>query len=283
LLFPFLICGYVAIEDSNSSGLLYLALIYLAASILFYWLNSNRLFFQEYNIEMTDEQFKRAIKATAKELDWKITELKESSAVAVRRAEPFGSGGEKITIQKTGNKIFINSMGNPDLSRKVYSPKKNRENINAFLINAARILKGEEVEKIISKKTEGKCITDGFIKPNSVKIVNYSSGVINGDLVEFHTLFECMVCHPVEGMLIECQTKTITKASSFLNPNFINPSRRRTSRPVITTPATLFKPKSRFKATAEPITSATSVAIIAISARIHNRTAKGFLNTARQA
>ena len=43
-------------------------------------------------------------------------------------------------------------MGNPDLSRKGYSPKRNRENLNAFLINAAHILKGEEVEKIISKK-----------------------------------------------------------------------------------------------------------------------------------
>jgi DNA-directed RNA polymerase subunit E'/Rpb7 len=68
------------------------------------------------------------------------------------------------------------------------------------------------LEKIISKKTEGKCIVEGFIKPNSVKILRYSSGTINNDFIEFQTVFECMVCHPVEGMLIECDAKTITKA-----------------------------------------------------------------------
>ena len=36
--------------------------------------------------------------------------------------------------------------------------------------------------------------------------------MINGDNVQFQTMYDCMVCHPVEGMLIECQTKTITKA-----------------------------------------------------------------------
>ena len=70
----------------------------------------------------------------------------------------------------------------------------------------------QNLEKSISRKTEGRCIVEGFIKPNSVKVVSYSSGVVNGDFIEFQTLFECMICHPVEGMLVECQTKTITKA-----------------------------------------------------------------------
>ncbi len=149
---PILLFGYFAIQDPNPSRSIYLMLIFLAVSIFFYWLNWNRLFFQEYKSELTDEQFKRAIKATAKELDWQIIELKESYAEAVRYPEPFGNGGEKITIKKTDNKIFINSMGNPELSRKGYSPKRNRENLNAFLINAANIIEGKEVEKIISKK-----------------------------------------------------------------------------------------------------------------------------------
>jgi DNA-directed RNA polymerase subunit E'/Rpb7 len=32
------------------------------------------------------------------------------------------------------------------------------------------------------------------------------------DIIQFHVVFECMVCMPVEGMLIECRCKTITKA-----------------------------------------------------------------------
>lgn len=70
----------------------------------------------------------------------------------------------------------------------------------------------QNLESTISKRTEGKCVAEGFIRPNSVKVISYSSGTINNDKVEFQTVFECMVCYPVEGMLVECQTKTITKA-----------------------------------------------------------------------
>jgi len=64
----------------------------------------------------------------------------------------------------------------------------------------------------ISSVTEGKCIAEGFVQRNSIEIVSYSSGNIAGDRVEFETVFRCRICHPVEGMLIECETKTITKA-----------------------------------------------------------------------
>lgn len=71
--------------------------------------------------------------------------------------------------------------------------------------------------KIISK-IAGKCINEGYIKPpsdrdtNAIKIVSYSSGSIMGDIVEFHVVFECMACLPVEGMLMECVCRTVTKA-----------------------------------------------------------------------
>jgi len=70
----------------------------------------------------------------------------------------------------------------------------------------------ENLEKIISRRNEGKCIAEGFIRPGSIKVVRYSSGNVMGQYVEFETVFECMICHPVEGMLIECDVKTITKA-----------------------------------------------------------------------
>ena len=70
----------------------------------------------------------------------------------------------------------------------------------------------QNLERMISKITEGRCIVEGFIRPGSVAVINYSSGTVNNDKIEFQTTFECMVCHPVEGMLIECDTKTITKA-----------------------------------------------------------------------
>jgi hypothetical protein len=70
----------------------------------------------------------------------------------------------------------------------------------------------QNLQKKISKNTEGRCINEGFIRPDSVKVISYSAGNVNGNHIEFQTVFECMICHPVEGMLIECQVKTITKA-----------------------------------------------------------------------
>lgn len=58
----------------------------------------------------------------------------------------------------------------------------------------------------------GKCIPEGFIKPNSIKIINYSSGMVDGEYINFSVNFECKICNPVEGMLIECLVKNITKA-----------------------------------------------------------------------
>ena len=70
----------------------------------------------------------------------------------------------------------------------------------------------QNLERMIVSKTEGKCIVEGYIRPDSVRILTYSSGKVHLGTVEFHTTFECMVCHPVEGMLVKCMCKTITKA-----------------------------------------------------------------------
>lgn len=70
----------------------------------------------------------------------------------------------------------------------------------------------DNLEKKISSNTEGRCIVEGYIKPKTVAITNYSSGKVVGDKIEFNVVYECMVSHPVEDMIIECTTKTITKA-----------------------------------------------------------------------
>ena len=71
----------------------------------------------------------------------------------------------------------------------------------------------EVIEENIKSNFEGKCLVEGFIKPNSTKIITYSSGIIyRGSSVSFEVVFECEVCFPVEGMLISCFAKNITKA-----------------------------------------------------------------------
>jgi len=71
----------------------------------------------------------------------------------------------------------------------------------------------EVIEQNIQNTFEGKCIAEGYIKPESSKIISYSSGVVDrGNYVSFEIVFECDVCFPVEGMLIQCVAKNITKA-----------------------------------------------------------------------
>ncbi len=68
------------------------------------------------------------------------------------------------------------------------------------------------LEAQIKSEIEGKCIVEGFIKPNSVEVISYSSGVIQGNEARFNVIINCLVCYPVEGMLIQCIAKNITKA-----------------------------------------------------------------------
>ena len=42
--------------------------------------------------------------------------------------------------------------------------------------------------------------------------MTYSAGKVSAGLVEFMTTYECMICRPVEGMLVKCVCNTITKA-----------------------------------------------------------------------
>ena len=71
----------------------------------------------------------------------------------------------------------------------------------------------EVLEEYIQNNFEGKCVVEGYVKPNSSKIIRHSSGMIErGSNVVFDLVFECDVCFPVEGMLISCVVKNTVKA-----------------------------------------------------------------------
>jgi DNA-directed RNA polymerase subunit E'/Rpb7 len=70
----------------------------------------------------------------------------------------------------------------------------------------------ETLEKAIAFQVEGKCIVEGYIKPNTVEIITFSSGLVQGSIIKFDVVFQCFVCSPVEGMQISCVAKHINKA-----------------------------------------------------------------------
>ena len=68
------------------------------------------------------------------------------------------------------------------------------------------------IKQKIAISVESKCIVEGFVKPMSTKIISFSSGIIKADTILFDIVFECQVFFPVEGMLLQCIAKNITKA-----------------------------------------------------------------------
>lgn len=70
----------------------------------------------------------------------------------------------------------------------------------------------DTLEHILSKTVEGKCSAEGFIRPNSVKILTYSNGYLYGKNAIFDVVYECESCSLVEGVVFSCMIKNISLA-----------------------------------------------------------------------
>lgn len=75
---------------------------------------------------------------------------------------------------------------------------------------------GENIEEVIRNKLsqlyESKCIENGYIKKNSIRLLTFSHGTVDAENIKFNVAFECSICKPVEGMRIKCKAVQITKA-----------------------------------------------------------------------
>ena len=71
------------------------------------------------------------------------------------------------------------------------------------------------IDEKLKRKIEGKCIKQGYVKKNSVKIINRSVGKIydghfTGDIV-YKIKFSVEVCNPPESQIIDCVVYNINK------------------------------------------------------------------------
>ena len=118
-------------------------------------------------------------------------------------------------------------MSSSQIKRKQYTSRERvatstaADNIySRVLINKKVVLKivnigtniKQVLEKAIALQIEGKCIIEGYVKPGSIAVITFSSGVISAADIVFEVVFECLVCSPVEGMILRCIAKNITKA-----------------------------------------------------------------------
>tara|TARA_B100001057_G_C22631323_1_gene864499 strand:+ start:352 stop:939 length:588 start_codon:yes stop_codon:yes gene_type:complete len=107
----------------------------------------------------------------------------------------------KIKPQSKKKKKNLDIYKNSIINRQVY----------ISITNVNKNIK-ETLRNTIASNIEGKCISEGYVKPDSVQIITYSSGLINGSDILFEIVLECKICCPVEGMNINCVAKNITKA-----------------------------------------------------------------------
>jgi len=95
--------------------------------------------------------------------------------------------------------------------KTVYSPCQITKNVILPMNAIGRNLQ-DLLEKTISKIVGGKCIVEGYVKPASIKVISFSSGIVKGENILFDVVFNCEVCYPVAGMNLNCIAKNITKA-----------------------------------------------------------------------
>lgn len=99
----------------------------------------------------------------------------------------------------------------PREMKSVYSPCQITTKI-ALPINAVGKDIMQTIERVITSMISRKCIVQGYVKPDSIRVITFSSGLVKGDQVLFDIVYNCEVCYPVANMHLNCIARHITKA-----------------------------------------------------------------------
>jgi DNA-directed RNA polymerase subunit E'/Rpb7 len=71
------------------------------------------------------------------------------------------------------------------------------------------------LETILSKELDGRCTVEGFIRPgkrSSIRVLEYSCGLLKQDSVHITVVFECDIAFPFVGDVLECVVENKTHA-----------------------------------------------------------------------
>uniref|UniRef100_A0A6C0BQ02 Uncharacterized protein n=1 Tax=viral metagenome TaxID=1070528 RepID=A0A6C0BQ02_9ZZZZ len=74
-----------------------------------------------------------------------------------------------------------------------------------------------ELKKMIhsrlSNELEGKCGENGYVQPGSTNVLSISGGYCFENYIVFDVVYECMICSPVEGMILQCIAREVTESA----------------------------------------------------------------------
>ena len=109
--------------------------LWILPAIIFYFIQRHGLKFKTIDVSVDNDTFHHAVKKTAKELDWNISEMTNDFVIA-KSGFSWKSWGERITIIHDKDKILFNSICDPDRMTSVASfgmNKLNRKTFEQFL------------------------------------------------------------------------------------------------------------------------------------------------------
>jgi DNA-directed RNA polymerase subunit E'/Rpb7 len=113
-----------------------------------------------------------------------------------------------LTIDNSNdiNNIYFNNIL---LKKIIVKSKFLNENINEYIFNH------------LKEKVEGKCIDEGYIKADSIKIIKKSVGMLLGSRftgdVTYEIAYTADICNPVIGNVLLCKVKFINKLGILAN------------------------------------------------------------------
>jgi DNA-directed RNA polymerase subunit E'/Rpb7 len=87
---------------------------------------------------------------------------------------------------------------------------------------------GKNITEILHhtlKPLEGKCITEGYLKKNSIEVVKFSSGIMKDHYAIFTVVCKCLIAIPFINQELECivETNTIAGLQCKLHPDEESP------------------------------------------------------------
>jgi len=87
---------------------------------------------------------------------------------------------------------------------------------------------GKNITEILEhtlRPLEGKCVTEGYIKKGSIRVVNFSSGIMKDQYVVFTVVFECKIAVPFNNQELTCivETNTLAGLQCKLYPDVESP------------------------------------------------------------
>lgn len=148
---PVLLTYDLAVDYFNDSSVhksypaIYFVLGYapLLLAIILLFIQLRRLRFSIIPVSVDVETFHESVKATAKELDWKILE-KTNSLIVAKSGFSWQSWGERITIVRKKDSILFNSICDPDNKPSVASWGRNKKNRKRFEAHLLQILSNKQ-------------------------------------------------------------------------------------------------------------------------------------------